>query len=126
MLNTFPQLLVYSFYAPALLRVAVAFALFYLAYHQWRRRGEIAQTRSKFFPAVSILFNILVGLALFFGYYTQIAAILAIVGFAFGLWMNRRHPHIVILPNSTVKILVIICVSILLTGAGAYAMDLPL
>lgn len=126
MLNPFPQLLVYGFYAPTLLRAAVALALFYLAYKQWRRRGEIAKVRSKAFPTVSIIFNVIIGLGLFFGYYTQLAAILAIAGFIFGLWMNRRYPHIVIFPGLTIKLLVVMCVSLLLTGAGALAMDLPL
>lgn len=126
MLNTFPELLTYSFFAPTLLRVVVAIALFHLAYHGWQRRTEIAEARSKSFSTISIVFNLLVGCALFFGYYTQIAALLAIASFLVGAWANRRYPHIVILPTSTIKLLAVMCASILLTGAGALAMDLPL
>lgn len=126
MLNPFPELLFLGFFAPTLLRVVVAGCLFYLAYQQWQRRKEITKARSKFFPLVSVIFNKLVGLALLLGYFTQIAAILAIIGFITGLWMNRRHSKIVILPNSTVILLIVMCLSLLVTGAGALAMDIPL
>jgi uncharacterized membrane protein YphA (DoxX/SURF4 family) len=126
MLNTFPDLLTYGFFAPTILRLTVAIVLFYLAYHQWRTRVEIAKVRSFMFPTLSIIFNVIVGIALFVGGYTQIAALLAIIGFCIGLWLNRRHPHIVILSNTTVIVLIVVCVSLLLTGAGALAMDIPL
>ena len=126
MLNTFPQLLTYGFFAPTILRLTVAIVLFYLAYQQWRRRVEIAHVRAFVFPTLSIAFNLLIGIGLFLGYHTQIASLLAIAGFVIGLWLNRRHPHIVILPNSTVIILMVVSISLLLTGAGALAMDVPL
>ena len=126
MLNVFPSLLDYTFFAPTLLRLTVAIVLFYLAYKQWIHRSEIAKLRSKGFPAISIVFNLLVGVALFVGYYTQPAALCAIAGFCVGLWANRRYRQIVIIPNSTVVVLIIISITILFTGAGAFAFDLPL
>ena len=100
--------------------------MFYLAYEQWRKRSEIAHLRSAGFPAISIVFNLLVGAALFVGYYTQPAALCAIAGFCVGLWMNRRYKQVVIIPSSTVVVLIVVLVSILFTGAGAFAFDLPL
>jgi hypothetical protein len=126
MLNPFPQLLTFAFFAPAMLRITVAIVLFYLAYQQWRMRAEIARVRAFVFPTLSIIFNTVVGIGLFLGYYTQIAALLAIIGSGIGLWLNRRYPHIVIVPSSTVVIVMVVCVSLLLTGAGAFAMDIPL
>ena len=126
MLNTFPQLLTYGFFAPTVLRLTVAIVLFYLAYHQWLKRTEIAKVRAFVFPTLSIIFNLIIGIALFLGWHTQIAALLAIIGFCVGLWLNRRYPHIVILSNATVIILMVTCASLLLTGAGALAMDVPL
>lgn len=116
----------FAFFAPTLLRVAVAGMLFYLAHQQWQRRSEITRARSTAFPTLSIIFNVIVGVALSVGYYTQIASLLAIVGFCIGLWLNRRHPHIVILSNTTVILLIVISFSLLLSGAGAFAYDLPL
>lgn len=126
MLNPFPQLLVFSFFAPTLLRAAVAIMLFYLAYQQWQRRDAIARVRSAGFPAVSIAFNTIIGAGLLLGYYTQAAALLAVIGFGIGLWMNKRHPSVRILPNTTILILIIVCLSLLVSGAGALAFDLPL
>jgi len=126
MLNTFPSLLTYGFFAPTILRFTIAIILFYLAYQQWSKRVEISKVRAFVFPTLSIIFNAVVGIGLLLGYLTQIAALLAIIGFCIGLWLNRRHPHIVILPNSTVIVLLVTCVSLLFTGAGAFAMDLPL
>src|SRR6185436_3220863 len=118
MLNTFPELLSYGFFAPALLRICVALSLFYLAYMQFGRRAEIVKARIPGFPALSVIFNTLVGLSITFGYYTQIAVIAAIAGFVVGIYMNYRYKHIVILPTSTIIVLIVICLSLLVTGAG--------
>jgi uncharacterized membrane protein YphA (DoxX/SURF4 family) len=126
MLNVFPSLLDYTFFAPTLLRITVAVALFYIAYHQWKRRSEIARLRAAGFPAISIAFNTIVGVALFVGYYTQPAALCAIAGFCVGLWANRRYRQVVIVPNSTVVMLIIISITIVFTGAGAFAFDIRL
>ncbi|HUD02791.1 MAG TPA: hypothetical protein VMR46_02090 [Candidatus Paceibacterota bacterium] len=126
MLNVFPSLLDYSFFAPTLLRLTVAVVLFYLAYQQWKRRSEIAHLRATGFPAISIVVNIVIGVALFVGYYTQIAALCAIAGQCVGLWANRRYPQVVIVPSSTVVVLIVILITIIFTGAGAFAFDLPL
>lgn len=132
MLNPFPQLLVFSFFAPTLLRAAAAFALFYVAYMQYRRRDEISRLhlpivgKNSWWYAVSAAFNLGVGAMLLFGYYTQIAALVAIIAHLKGLWLNHRHPSVVILPDSTVILFLVICLSLLLTGAGAWAFDVHL
>lgn len=126
MFNPFPELLDWSFVAPTILRVAAALTLWYLAHQQWRRREEMARMHTAGLPAMSAVFNLTVGVMLFFGYYTQIAAILGIVGALAGLFQNRRNPHTIVLPNSTALLLVAIYASLLLSGAGAFAFDLPL
>jgi len=108
------------------LRLTVAIVLFYIAYHQWKRRSEIARLRAAGFPAISIIVNVAIGVALFVGYYTQIAALCAIVGQCVGLWANRRYPQVVIVPSSTVVVLIVILISLLFTGAGAFAFDIRL
>ena len=132
MLNSFPQLLVFSFFAPTLLRVAVALFFFYIAYKQYGRRHEIARLR---FPIVgrgvwiallAVGFHTAIGAMLFFGYYTQVGALLGSVGLLKGWWLNKRYPSVVILPNSAILALLALCLSLLLTGAGALAVDLPL
>lgn len=124
MLNTFPELLTYSFFAPFLLRACIAFALLFLAYTQWKRRQEAKASPT--YVWVSIAASVVAGIALLVGYGTQIATLLAIVIFIVGLQTKRRYPSIVTFPASTVVVLIVVCVSLLLTGAGAFAMDLPL
>ena len=130
MLNAFPDLLVFQTLAPTIIRVAVALAFLYVAYAQFGRRDEIAQLR--FFIIGSggwiawafIAFHTIVGAMLFFGYATQIAALLAAIGLIKGLWLNKHYPSIVILPRSTILLLIAMCLSLLLSGAGALAQDL--
>jgi uncharacterized membrane protein YphA (DoxX/SURF4 family) len=131
MLNTFPGLLL-PFLAPTLLRVAVAIVFFYIAYQQWSKREAIATTpypkQILQGPAVAwlaIVTGIAIGLSLLFGYYTQVAAL---AGFALSLpvifW--KHDPNMFPLSRSTWALLCVVCLSLILSGAGAYAQDLPL
>jgi uncharacterized membrane protein YphA (DoxX/SURF4 family) len=126
MFNPFPELLV-PFLAPTLLRIAVAMALFYLAYQQYARRGEIAQLKFPFIGKSSawpgVVVNTLVGFMFLFGYYTQVAALVAIVMGALGLWANKRYPSVVILSNSTIILIMVIALSLFISGAGLFAQD---
>lgn len=132
MLTIFPGLLTFNFFAPTLLRIAAALTLFFLTYNQYKRRKEIAQLerpvigKSSQWSWASIIGNTLLGILLFVGYYTQIAALIAIVGQVVGLWYNHRFPKVVILSNVAVLLLIIVLFSLMLTGAGALAFDLPL
>lgn len=120
----------FSIFAPTLLRLALACALFYVAYMQYHHRRQISAMQFPLvghnFVAPAIAFHVLVGAMLLFGYYTQIAALLAIVGFTKGVWLNKRYPSVAFLPNSTVYVLIVGAVSLLFTGAGAFAFDIPL
>ncbi len=132
MLNPFPDLLTYSFFAPTLLRVAVALALFFVAYVQFKRLHELSQIR---FPVVgggawiiwlSIIAHTVIGLMLFFGAYTQIAAILGVLGGIKGLVWGKRYPRVFVLCRVDYLFILVMCLSLLLSGAGALARDLPL
>lgn len=129
MLNIFPELL-YPFFAPALLRAAMAIVFFYVAYQQYQQRQNISALQlpivGRNFVWLAIIFHAVVGAMFLLGYYTQAAAIVAILGLLAGWWLNRRHPSMIILPNSTVLLLIVVSVSLLISGAGAMAQDLPL
>lgn len=128
MLNVFPGLLL-PFLAPTLLRVAAAVVLLYLAYQQYTHRKKIAALRptiGETFTWAAVAFSTATGAMLLFGFYTQVAALLAALGQMYGLWMNKRYPSVVILPNSTVILFIIVLLSLVLSGAGAFARDLPL
>lgn len=129
--NPFPDILYLWRDAPTLLRIGVASALLYLAFQQYRRRTEIASLPSKYiiegvFVPLTVAINIGLGLMFLFGFYTQIASLCSLVVFSKGLWLNYRHPGVVILSNATVLLLMLMSLSLLLTGAGAFAFDVPL
>lgn len=128
MLSDFPALL-YPFLAPTVLRTAVALVLFYLAYKQFARRQEIAVLRpqmGKLFTWLAVFFNVVLGSMLLFGYHTQVAAMLASLGQLYGLWANKRWPSVVILSNAAVVLTIVILISLIISGPGAFARDLPL
>lgn len=131
MLNPLPDLLIFSFFAPTILRVAAACIFFSLAVAHIKRRDEIAVLP---FPIVSGTWiayaaagiELVVGFALFFGAYTQVAAMLGLLGaFKHFVW-RRTYPAFFVLSRSTSVLLMAILFSLLITGAGAFAVDLPL
>ncbi len=137
MLNTFPNLLVLGFFAPTILRVAAAGVLFYLAYFYVTHREEIGRASFPVIGAVGprIAWLIaagtgLIGVGFFFGYYTQIMAILGMLGMIKYAVYSRFYPHLLVLrfplSRSTMLLFFVICLSLLISGAGALAFDLPL
>ncbi len=132
MLNTFPDLLVLSYFAPLLIRIAIAVAFFYIAYAQSMRRNEIGEMRfpivgaSKRIPALCAAFFVLVGGMILFGYHTQIAAILAVLGLGKCLIPSKWHPRLLPVDRVATLLLIAMCLSLLISGAGARAFDLPL
>ena len=132
MLNPFPDLLVLGFFAPTIVRVAVGFVFLYAGYTHYLKRDMIGNTT---FPIIgkgdwiawgSILFHTAVGAMLIFGYYTQIAALLGGIGALKGLWFAHRYREVFVFTRSTYILLAAICASLLLSGAGAFAFDIPL
>jgi uncharacterized membrane protein YphA (DoxX/SURF4 family) len=131
MLNPFPELL-YPFFAPTLLRVGLAVALMVAAYMQWKRQDEIVQLslpvigRNSWWVWVSMFVYVLVAVSLLFGYYTQVAAMLAaLLSLKQVFWANR-FPLLFPLGRAAGMLMLLISVSLIFSGAGALAKDLPL
>lgn len=139
--SIFPSLLSYGFgsyfLVPALLRITVALVFFYLVIRHFKQKREVASELEQKFKWVShevsvwlvgllILTEFTVGALLFVGAFTQIAAILAALGFAKMAFFHRSLPGYAPLSRLTCILLIVICISLLLSGAGAFAFDLPL
>ena len=132
MLTPFPGLLVFSFFAPTLIRVGAACLFAYLAYSHYTHREEIGKMhfpvvgRGEWIAWLAVIVEAGTALALFLGYYTQYAAIVgALMALKQIVW-GRKYPHFFIISRSTSFLLLVITLSLLLTGAGAFAFDLPL
>ena len=134
MLNPFPELLVFGFFAPTILRIAAATIFIYVAYMQTQHREAMAKIP---FPIIGtsfgmgvVWFAVAVELALagalIAGYYTQIAAIVGAIAAVKYFVFGKRWPTFSSISRGTSALLFIILVSLLLSGAGALAYDLPL
>lgn len=131
MLNTFPGLLL-PFLAPLLLRLGVAVAFATVAYMQWRRRQEISQTdlpvigHNGWWVWLSVAVHAAVAILLVLGSYTQVAALLgALLSIKHAFW-SHRYPRIFPLGRAAGFLMLLISLSLVLSGAGAFAQDLPL
>ena len=133
MLNPFPELLVYGILAPFIIRLALGFALLYLSVEHYRNKRQIAELLRPLMgrlaggagPAMAV-FEIAAGVALIAGAWTQIAALCACVLTLKPLFLRSNLRGIAPYSHSTYAILFMMALSLLLSGAGAFAFDIPL
>jgi hypothetical protein len=114
MLSLFPQLLFLSPFAAFLIRLALT-AVF--AYSAWKRIPS-ENMLMKIFGGIDAI----IALALLVGFYTQLAASIGLVCTAVWLIKSEWNPY----PKSTTALALVMCLSILVMGAGPFAFDLPL
>lgn len=113
MLNLFPSLLFLSLFAPLLIRLSLSAVLVRAAYHH-ARLGYVGKGMAAIEIPVAVL--------LFFGTYTQgvalVGLLVTLAGFAL--------PGTRVLPRSTLFLMSVMYLTLLITGAGVFAFDLPL
>jgi uncharacterized membrane protein YphA (DoxX/SURF4 family) len=135
MLNTFPYLLSFGLLAPFLLRLAVG--LYFLStglshLRLSRHTGEdIARLENKFRDAGPLVWGVaiieaLCGLALIAGFLTQIAALILSILLILALILKNKNSSLFEHTSSFYLVLLAICLSLVLSGAGFLAIDLPL
>lgn len=117
MLNPFPELLIYSTLAPFILRVVLGFIYLDLGILNLRKRG---------YTKLLGIVEIVGALMLFIGFYTQIAAILFIVIAGVSFYIEYKDEAVLKRDIVFYLLVLAIAVSLLLSGAGAYAKDIPL
>lgn len=133
MLNFFPELLNYSFFAPLLLRVILG--LIFAVHGYPKLFGGFSQTAG-FFESVGIrpakfwvfvvgVVEFFGGIALILGFATQIVALLIAIDMLVAIWKVKFKMGFVNGYEFDL-LLLIVALSLMLTGAGAYAIDLPL
>ena len=134
MLSIFPSLLILGIFAPFILRVAVGVYFFYTGYqHLQVEQGsvmrEVAQKYERFAKPIVIfaaLIEIVIGLSLAVGFLTQFAALIGMIYILKLLWFKKDYPVFVKRERVFYLMVFVILLSLLLTGAGAPAIDLPL
>lgn len=134
MLSVFPSLLTYDQLAPFILRVVVGVIFLELGYLKlgkeksaWNMFFQTIHFRPSYlFVTLLALIEIVSGAFLVVGYLTQVAAlVMAIILFA-EAYVELRDGALLKRDIVFYTLLLAICISLLLTGAGAFAFDLPL
>jgi len=132
--NIFPDLFSFSLIAPLILRVVLGFIFLNLGYlklgkekNGWINSLNVLGIKpAAFFVVVLGIIEVLGGLLLLAGAYTQLAALILAVVSISELLIEYKEESILRRDMAFYLLLSIICISLILTGAGLYAIDIPL
>jgi uncharacterized membrane protein YphA (DoxX/SURF4 family) len=135
MLNPFPELLTYGLLSPFILRVTLGLILANLGYLKLTKEKAswevifkmMGLSKQKELATIIVgIVEIVGGLALIAGFYTQIAALVFV--FLNGIEMYIEYKNAMLIKRNIVFYILIfvIALSLLFSGAGFMAFDLPL
>ena len=134
MLNPFPELLMYSLLGPFILRILLGLIFIDLGFLKFRSEKDrwlssfetLGLYPADLFVPLYALLQIIGGLLLLAGLWTQVAALAFVIFSGIELYVEWQAREI--LKRDMVFYLLIFTISLalLLTGAGAYAIDIPL
>jgi len=114
-LSIFPDLLTFGLVGPLLLRIAVIIFITYLSLDRLKEKNILIAIPS-----------IITGILILLGLYTQIAAILGIIVISSDYMINKGSTQFGTERKLLYGIVKIILLSLLVTGPGFLAFDLPL
>lgn len=134
MLNPFPELLNYALLAPLLLRLVVGliyvdlgFLKFKSEKPRWITSFEALGLRpADLFVTLYAALQVIGGIMLLVGLYTQIAALFFVLSTGAELYVEWKMKEVLKRDMVFYLLVFVISLSLLFTGAGAYAIDLPL
>ena len=133
MLNPFPSLLMFGILAPFIIRVSLGATLLYIAVEHFRSKREIAGVlsplmgrSSKWAWVLLCSVEVVAGALLVVGAWTQIGAIVVLLLALKTFFIKPSLRHLSPLSRSTYVLMCMMALSLLLSGAGGFAFDLPL
>ncbi|MDO8589911.1 MAG: DoxX family protein [bacterium] len=134
MLNPFPELLAYSMLGPFILRILLALIFIDLGFLKFRSEKEgwlasfetLGLRPADLFVPLYALLQIIGGLMLLAGLWTQVAALAFVIFSGIELYVEWQAREILKRDMVFYILIFAISLSLLLTGAGAYAIDIPL
>jgi hypothetical protein len=133
MLSLFPQILFLAPASPMLLRVAAAICFGYMAWYFWNEQNRLIVIDAPivghlrpWMVSVGEVVSGLVGVLLLVGMWTQGVAIVGAIIVLKQIVFFRRYQGVFPFSRSTYWLLLCICLMLAVTGAGAFAFDLPL
>jgi len=133
-LNTFPDLLTYSMLSPFILRVVLGLIIINLGnlklgkeHVAWQELFETINLHpSKFFVKTLAFIEIIGGIMLVVGTYTQLTSIIFAILFFCEAVLEYRDPNLEKRNFTFYLLMFTISLSLIFLGAGAFAFDLPL
>ena len=133
-LNPFPHLLSYSFFAPTILRLLLGLIFISFGFSKvTKEKSAKAEMCEKIGLKPGLIYvltfgiiEMLSGAMLVLGLYTQIAALAISLILLGTLLVKKKHPELFTGEPLFYFTLLIIALSLLITGAGAHAIDVPL
>jgi uncharacterized membrane protein YphA (DoxX/SURF4 family) len=133
MLSLFPQILWLAPFSLSILRLGAGIAFIYAGYFMIIHRNDLAKIQLPIVahPALwmlwaSGLITIVDGLCILIGYGTQLAAIVGLIIAIKHMSLSKQYDSLRPLARSTYALLVLMCVALLISGAGPFGLDLPL
>lgn len=134
MLNPFPDLLAFGLLAPLLLRLALGVIFFGFG---WSKLKKDRERKAMFFETLELkpgayytvafgLIELAAGILLVIGLYTQIAALAALLISIAAYRLKGKYPEKFQNDRCFFFLLIVIALSLLFSGAGFLAFDLPL
>jgi uncharacterized membrane protein YphA (DoxX/SURF4 family) len=121
-LSLFPSLLSYERIAPFIIRVVLGITLIWFGYYKLKKRGQSSGSNSALYGAVEVI----TGIFLVIGLYTQLAALINALILVIKLGFKAREGKFLSDGINYYILLLAMAISLLFLGAGAYAFDLPL
>lgn len=126
MFAVFPTMLVYYLFGAFVLRMATAITLFYFTKQHVSLARKSDTQKLRYMSCTLAVVEVVVGVLLFIGLYTQIAAIAGmLIALMFKVLSFGKSP-LALYGRVTYFLLFMVCFSLLFLGAGAFAFDLPL
>ncbi|MFH1402395.1 MAG: hypothetical protein ABIG87_02090 [Patescibacteria group bacterium] len=122
MLNPFPDLLTFSFIAPLVLRAVVGA---YFLKQAWFEFKERKNRKNEIISGLKIV-GLFGGLCIIIGFYTQIASIVLLAVIIAEIILQSKKKKLEEIKLDFYILLIAILISIIFTGAGFLAIDLPL
>ncbi len=133
MLSLFPGILYLAPFTSTILRLGAGAAFIYAGYFMFVHRDDFTKIRLPIIahPAlwmlwVSGVITIADGVAIVLGYGTQLAAIIGIIIAVKHMSLSKQYESLRPLPRSTYALLLLMCLALLISGAGPFGLDLPL
>ncbi len=114
MLSLFPELLFLAPISAFVLRLALGALFAYTAWHHISRNDILVRILG--IAEIALAASLITGSAV------QVAAMIAAATIVLWIFVPKLHRW----PMSTLLLALVLCASLLVTGAGAFAFDLPL